>query len=62
MTERLDRPGVDLVLRLGEHNSPRRCSDSNCNRDGDYYVFTDDVASEFVCEDHLENAIERAQA
>ena len=62
MTERLDRPGVDLVLRLGEYNSPRRCSDGDCGRDGEYYVFTDGVASEFVCSDHLEGAIERAQA
>lgn len=62
MPERLSRPGVDLVLELSEHNSPRRCGDTNCDRRGDYYVFTDSVASEYVCEGHLEGAIERAQA
>ncbi|ADJ14439.1 hypothetical protein [Halalkalicoccus jeotgali] len=62
MTERLSRPGVDLVLRLGETNAPRRCQDSDCDRDGEYYVLTGDVLSEFACEEHLEGTVERAQA
>lgn len=62
MTERLDCPGIDLVLELSEDNAPRRCSDSDCETDATYYVFTDDIASKFVCAEHLEGAIERAQA
>lgn len=62
MTERFDRPGVDLVLTLGERNTPRSCVASDCDHDADYYVLTDDVLSEYACEKHLENTIERAQA
>ena len=36
MTERLDRPGVDLVLKLGERNTPRSCIDDGCDQDADY--------------------------
>ncbi|MDL5361328.1 hypothetical protein [Halalkalicoccus sp. NIPERK01] len=62
MTERLSRPGVDLVLKLGEHNAPRGCQNSDCDLGGDYYVLTDDVLSVFACDTHLEDAVERAQA
>ncbi|WP_122089794.1 hypothetical protein [Halalkalicoccus subterraneus] len=62
MTNRLDRPGVDLVLGLGERNTPRPCATDDCEHDADYYVLTDDVLSEYVCEEHLERTVERAQA
>ena len=62
MTERFDRPGVDLVLKLGERNTPRSCVDDGCDQDANYYVLTDDVLSEYACEEHLEGTIERAQA
>ena len=62
MTDRLDRPGVDLVLRLGEQNTPRPCATADCEHDADYYVLTDDVLSEYACEEHLEATVERAQA
>lgn len=60
MTERLSRPGVDLLLELAEHNAPRRCQ--RCDQQAEYYILTHDVLSEFVCEDDLDGAIERAQA
>lgn len=60
MTEHLSRPGVDLVLRLGETSAPRRCS--MCDRDATHYVFTDNVYSAYVCNDHVEDAVEEAQA
>ena len=62
MTERFDRPGVDLVLKLGERNTPRSCVANDCDYNADYYVLTDDVLSEYACEKHLEETIERAQA
>lgn len=62
MPERLSRPGVDLLLELSENNAPRRCRNADCDRDADYYVFTDGVTSEYVCEEHLESTVERAQA
>ena len=62
MVDRLDRPGVDLVLRLGEENTPRPCVTDDCEHDGDYYVLTDNVLSEYICEQHLEETVERAQA
>ncbi|WP_336365083.1 hypothetical protein [Halalkalicoccus salilacus] len=62
MTERFDRPGVDLVFTLGERNTPRSCVDDGCDHDADYYVLTDDVLSEYACEEHLEETIEWAQA
>ena len=62
MTERFDRPGVDLVLILGERNTPRSCVANDCDHDTGYYVLTDDVLSEYACEEHLEGTIERAQA
>ena len=62
MVERLDRPGVDLVLKLDERNTPRSCADNDCDDDADYYVLTDDVLSAYACEEHLEGTIERAQA
>lgn len=46
MTNRLDRPGVDLVLGLGVQNTPRPCAIDDCDHDADYYVLTDDVLSE----------------
>lgn len=60
MSERLDRPGVDLVLRLSEDNAARRCG--KCDLDAEFYVYTDSVASEYVCGDHLDDAVQRAQA
>lgn len=62
MTERLDRPGVDLVLKLGARNTPRSCVDDGCDADADYYALTDEVLSAYTCEEHLEGTIERAQA
>lgn len=62
MTERLDQPGVDLVLKLGERNTPRSCVANDCDHDADYYVLTDNVLSEYACEEHLERSIEQAQA
>ena len=62
MTERLNRPGVDLVLTLGERSTPRSCVASDCDPDADYYVLTDDVLLEYACEEHLEGTIGRAQA
>lgn len=62
MTNRLDRPGVDLVLGFGERNTPRPWATDDCEHDADYYVLTDDVLSEYVCEEHLEQTVERAQA
>ena len=62
MTERLDRPGVALVLKLGERNTPRSCVANDCDLDADYYILTDEVFSEYACEEHLEGTIERAQA
>lgn len=59
MTERLDRPGVDLVLELSEHDAPRRCRQREV--DTRYYVFTENVLSTYCCEDHLDDAIDRAQ-
>lgn len=61
MTERFDRPGVDLVRKLGERNTPRLCIDNGCDQDADYYVLTDDVLSAYACEEHLRENIERAQ-
>lgn len=60
MVDRLSRPGVDLFLELAEHNAPRRCQ--RCDQQAEYYILTHDVLSEFVCNEHLERAIERAQA
>ena len=62
MTERLDRSSVDLVLKLGERNTPRPCVGDDCDHDADYYALTNDVWSEYACEEHLEGTIERAQA
>lgn len=62
MGERLSRPGVDLVLRLGEANATRPCADSDCDQDASYYVFTDSVYSVYVCDEHLDRAVEEAQA
>ena len=62
MTERLDRPGVDLVLKLGERNTPRSCIGDSCDHDVDYYVLTDDVLWEYACEEHFEGSIDRSQA
>ncbi|ADJ17090.1 hypothetical protein [Halalkalicoccus jeotgali] len=62
MTNRLDRSGVDLVLGLDERNTPRSCATDDCDHEADYYVLTTDVLSEYVCEEHLEETVERAQA
>ena len=60
MPERLERTGVDLVLRLSENNAPRRCS--MCNLDAEFYVYTDNVVSMYVCGDHLNKAVKKSQA
>ncbi len=60
MTEHLERAGVDLVLPLGETNAPRNCS--MCDRDATHYVFTDNVYSAYVCDEHVDDAVEQAQA
>lgn len=60
MTERLERAGVDLVIRLGEANAPRPYSMCDC--DAIHYVFTDNVYSAYVCEDNVDEAVEKAQA
>lgn len=59
MTRRLERAGVDLVLRLGEANAPRPCS--MCDRDATHYVFTNNVYSAYVCDEHVDDAVEKAQ-
>lgn len=61
MVERLDYDGVDLVLELGERNTARRCSDSDCDTESDYYVLCWDSVSEYVCTAHTRGAIERAR-
>jgi hypothetical protein len=58
----LDRKSVDLVLGLGERNTPRSFATDDCEHDADYYVLIDAVLSEYVCEQHLEQIVERAQA
>ena len=60
MINHLSRPGVDLLLKLAEHNAPRRCQ--CCDQQAEYYILTHDILSEFVCNEHLEKAIERVQA
>ena len=62
MVERLERPGIDLVLKLDERNTPRSCVGDSCDDDADYYVLTDDVLSAYACQEHLEGTSERAQA
>lgn len=62
MVERLSRPGIDLVLGLGEANASRRCADNDCDNDAAYYVLTDKVSSVYVCDEHLDGAVEDAQA
>lgn len=46
--------------RRAEHPAP--CATDDCEHDADYYVLTDDVLSEYVCEQHRERTVERAQA
>ena len=60
MTEHLSRPGIDLVLRLSETSAPRRYS--MCDRDATHYVSTDNVYSAYVCDRHVEDAVEKDQA
>lgn len=62
MVDRLSRPGVDLVLRLGDANASCRCANGDCDHDAAHYVFTDKVSSVYVCEAHLDGAVEDAQA
>ena len=60
MVERLSVVGVQLALRLGEHNSPRPCGE--CKTDAEYYVFDEDSrVSAYVCGDHYDETISRAQ-
>lgn len=62
MGDRLSRPGVDLVLRLGAANATRPCADNDCDHEAAYYVFTDGVVSVYVCDSHLDGAVESVQA
>ena len=56
MVERLDTPGVDLVLELEAMNSPRRCNE--CDEDARYYVWDgDDGVSTYRCPDYLGDAV-----
>lgn len=59
MVERLDTPGVDLVLELGGLNAPRQCNE--CDADARYYVWDgDDEVSTYRCPDHLGDAVAAA--
>lgn len=60
MPTRLDYAGVDLVLNLSIHNADRRCQ--RCGDDAAYYIFTENVASEFACEADFDDAIAAAQS
>lgn len=51
---------VGLDLRLSEHNAPRRCAHDDCDADADWYVFTDDIFSKYVCNDHHQWALNKA--
>jgi hypothetical protein len=62
MVDRLSRPGVDLVLQLADTNASRPCADSDCDQAATHYVFTDGVVSVYVCDHHLDRAVESAQA
>lgn len=53
-------PNTNL-LTIGERNTPRSCVADGWDRSADYYVLTNDVLSEYTCEEHLEGTIERAQ-
>ncbi|AUV81237.1 hypothetical protein C2R22_05830 [Salinigranum rubrum] len=59
MVERLDTPGVDLVLELGDLNAPRQCNE--CDADARYYVWDgDDGVSTYRCPAHLGDAVTEA--
>lgn len=49
---------IGVHYELGENNAPRSCS--YCGEDASYYVFTEDVASVFACEEHHEQAVSEA--
>ena len=60
MVERLSVAGVQLALRLGESNAPRPCHE--CKADAEYYVFDEDSrVSAYVCGEHYDETIARAQ-
>lgn len=47
---RVDRPGFDLVYRLGEDNADRPCRE--CDEPATHYYFSDGAVSTYRCEDH----------
>jgi hypothetical protein len=60
MVDRLDDERVELLIRLGEYNAPRRCT--MCDSDAEYYVFDEArTVSEYACGTHLDRVVDREQ-
>ena len=45
----------DLVYRLSEYNATRRCG-AGCDRDADFYLYTDGESNDFRCLEHAKTS------